>query len=40
MSDWQEWAAGGVVIATLAAFILRARRRRRAGKSGKCDGCK
>lgn len=39
MNDWQEWAAAGVVIATIAGFVLRARRRARAGKGGGCDDC-
>ena len=35
-TDWQTWAALGVVLATLVVFVLRLRKRK---KKGWCQQC-
>lgn len=35
-SDWQTWAALGVVAITVIAFVVRAIRKRRAASKGGC----
>jgi hypothetical protein len=35
-TDWQTWAAAGVVVATVIAFIIRERKKR---KHGGCNTC-
>ncbi len=37
MNDWQSWAAAGIVLITLAIFVIRALRRK--SGAGHCDDC-
>ncbi|MGB6222426.1 hypothetical protein [Haloferula sp.] len=37
MDDWQSWAAAGIVLFTLAAFLFRALRKK--PSKGHCDDC-